>query len=359
MIRCGGLLTQQQSSRQRPRLAVPLCCRLRGSAWFYGTLPDKHEWGGGTALMHAWSFWKIHEVGLCGALEQLLGVSVRALVRLEGGDEAVVLRAETTAGPLVVHVSPPWRTRAELAWVHAVARHAQRSVPQVVAPIAHGGETVFACDGRLVAVFPFVEGELLNRDDPLLRADAARLLAAIHRALLTWRGGTRPASSAGKPAPPPDPPELHDPALDAWWVKARERAFVVSATHGDYYRRNLLCAERRIVGVIDWHDAAVGPLALELAGATFELCRDDHHVLDLDRADAFVMAYRAADGPVPDRELAMLLPLMRVWIRSDVRSSLATDPAIAANGYAARQLRAFRELATCTWRPACVTSHIS
>jgi aminoglycoside phosphotransferase (APT) family kinase protein len=154
--------------------------------------------------------------------------------------------------------------------------------------------------------------------------------------------------------PPPDPPDLRDPELDAWWLSVQDRAFLSSATHGDYYRRNLLCAKRRIVGVIDWHDASVQPLAVELSGATFEMCRDDEHLLQLDRANDFVASYRVAGGPVPERELDMLLPLIRLWVRNDARGSLAhighTD-----DGYAARQMRAFRALASCEWRPGSVT----
>jgi len=202
-----------------------------------------------------------------------------------------------------------------------------------------------------VALFPFVEGQILDRDDPVLRQQAARLLAAIHQALLSWPGGPRPPSGAGEPMPPADPPHLFDPALDEWWA-AHHSSLLVSTTHGDYYRRNLLCAGRRIVAVIDWHEATVGPLAFELAGATFELCRDDAHKLDYAKVDAFVDAYRSAGGPVPDRELEMLLPLMRCWIRDDARSSLAYEPNLEANHYAANQIRAFRELATSNWRPS-------
>ena len=100
-----------------------------------------------------------------------------------------------------------------------------------------------------------------------------------------------------RPAQPADPNALHDPALDEWWASVGP-GLTRGPTHGDYYRRNLLCTGGRIVGVIDWHDASIRSLAVELAGATFELCRSDEHVLQCDWADEFVASYRSAGGPV-------------------------------------------------------------
>ncbi|HYT73367.1 MAG TPA: phosphotransferase [Vicinamibacterales bacterium] len=284
------------------------------------------------------------------AAEPFLGALAQSAEWLEGGDEALVLRVVTDLGAVVLHASPPWRTRKELEWVHAVVRHAHTRVPEVVTPFERFGRTAFEWQGRLVAAFPFVAGEPFDRDDAVLRADAARLLALIHTALLDCPAGPRPESRALNPVPPADLADLNDPALDAWWLAIRGQGFIVAPTHGDYYRRNLLCENRRIVGVIDWHDSSIRPAALELAGATFELCRNDEHVLQFDRADTFIELYRAAGGPVANREVEFLLPLIRLWIRNDVRSSLAHGGDVSDN-YVAKQMRAFRELASCEWRP--------
>src|SRR5262245_58964503 len=95
--------------------------------------------------------------GASDPVERVLGVRTLASVRLVGGDEAVVQRVETAAGTFVLHQSPPWRTRAELEWTHAVAAHAAQRIPAVVAPIVAHGQTVFEHGGRLLAFFPFVE----------------------------------------------------------------------------------------------------------------------------------------------------------------------------------------------------------
>jgi Ser/Thr protein kinase RdoA (MazF antagonist) len=124
----------------------------------------------------------------------------------------------------------------------------------------------------------------------------------------------------------------------------------VAPTHGDYYRRNLLCANNKVVGVIDWHDSAIRPLAAELASATFELCKNDEHVLQFDTANEFVRAYREAGGPIHDSEINLLLPLIRVWLRNDALLSLAYD-GHSGSDYATKQVRAFSDLAYSNWTP--------
>jgi len=152
-----------------------------------------------------------------------------------------------------------------------------------------------------------------------------------------------------RPAQPADPNALHDPALDEWWASVGP-GLTRGPTHGDYYRRNLLCTGGRIVGVIDWHDASIRSLAVELAGATFELCRSDEHVLQCDWADEFVASYRSAGGPVLNDEIALLLNLVRVWIRDDVRSALAYGGTVS-DEYVAKQMQAFQKLSSCEWKP--------
>jgi Ser/Thr protein kinase RdoA (MazF antagonist) len=279
---------------------------------------------------------------LMRAAERFLGVSLAAPQLLDGGDEALVVRADSEHGTMVVHASPRWRTRTELRWVHALVRHVNGAVTQAVAPIERDGETTFRWRGRCAAVFPFIAGEALDCGDPRQRSEAAELLGRIHRRLLEFDGGPRPPAGPSRPPSVRTPQAISDSGLDAWWA-SRRPTWVTGPTHGDYYRRNLICAEAHIAGVIDWHDATVRPLALELAGATFEHCRDDEHVLHFDRAEALVQSYRAAGGPVPQREIDLLRPLIRVWIKQDVLTSLSfgADP---ADEYVLKQIHAFTAL---------------
>lgn len=281
---------------------------------------------------------------LVQAVEDFLQSKVRPDKQLAGGHESQVFRLQGPDGFLVLKVGPTWRTHAELKWVHAVVRHVQRNVPQAVPPMQRRGETVIEWAGRCVTVFPFIEGRSLDRDDGQMRNQAARTLAALHNALLTWSGGPRPASGRARTEANTVPAGMEKDALDRWWDSVRSRSFVTAVTHGDFYRGNVLCSNGHITGVIDWDDATVNPLVLELAGATFEFCRDDDHCLQLDRVYDFVRAYQAADGPVPKHEIEMLVPFMRLWVRSDIRSAMADADGFDL-AYVKRQVRAFRRLA--------------
>lgn len=274
---------------------------------------------------------------------EFLGFTLTPGHWLSGGDEARVLRVEGRGDAWVLHASAPWRTPAELAWVHRLTRHVHQRVPEAVAPVQRNGTAVFQWRSRQVAVFRCVEGGPLDRDDDRLREQAARLLAEVHSSVSDWSGGERPPPAAGAPVPPDPPEQLVDVDLDAWWVETAP-GLVRSPTHGDYYRANLLCRDGALVGIIDWHEACAQPTLLELAGATFELCKNESNGLDVGRARRFVADYRAANGPVPDAEIELLLPAMRVWVRSDALTSLAWG-SHPEDAYVQGQIDAFAALA--------------
>ena len=179
---------------------------------------------------------------------------------------------------------------------------------------------------------PFVAGQALDREDGSLRRAAARLLAQIHQVL-----ASRPPQHAS-PAPGPDspyarplpqtPPELSDTELDRLEDGFARAPGTLSRgpLHGDYHPRNILCADGRITGVIDWDEANLGFLADELAWAAWEFChtpgRDD---LDFERAQAFIHVYRESGGPCPPRENLYLIPFIRRRLRHEVRRSLSAE----------------------------------
>lgn len=268
------------------------------------------------------------------------GRSFTAVERLEGGDEAIVFRLESASVSYVLHISPLWRSRLELEWAYAVAARANESIKEAVKPIEGHGGTVFELEGCCAALFPFIPGEKLDRGDAKLRSKAARLLAEIHAALINWVPEPRPPSRPARPSIPPDVDELKDSDLDDWWNRENANGLLTGPTHGDYYRGNLICRDGQIKGIIDWHDASERPLSVELAGAAYEFCRNDEYVLDTGRVREFVEAYRAHGGPVPDREIEMLLLFMRWWIREDARLSFAELPG-TENEYAWNQARMF------------------
>ena len=281
-------------------------------------------------------------VSLCEAAARHFDLDLTPSAWLAGGDEALVLKATGGGSVFVLHASPDRLSREELLWAHSVAQHAARSVPQAISPIERHGTTLCRWRNRSVALYPFVDGDLVKRTDPLQQLAAARALAKVHVALLDWNGGPRPNADANR-GEAISSQVMSDTGLDSWWERTRG-ASLHSVIHGDFYQRNLIARGSEIVGIIDWHDCTIAPLALELAGAAFEFSRDENHGLDVGRARGFTAAYRAAGGPVPTHDLASLGQFMRMWLRRDVALNLLCGTDLS-DPYIARQIAAFRNLA--------------
>jgi Ser/Thr protein kinase RdoA (MazF antagonist) len=196
-----------------------------------------------------------------------------------------------------------------------------------------------------VTVREFAEGVELDRDDPAQVRAAGATLALLHGA---GEGSVeRPSSSpwhAGAWPGDHDPPALHDPELDAW-----DRAFRDSerdglargVVHGDFYAGNFVWADGRVAAVIDWAEACLDVLARELAWATWEFGHDDVDQLDIDRARTFLGRYRELREPWEPGVADVLIPLMRVELRRNVRYSL---PRPTEGEYSMRLQRAFGQL---------------
>lgn len=214
------------------------------------SVPDTPRDGGGMSnAMHPGLRAEVlHRYRLSGAAQPLIG----------GGDECELWWVDASP-PLVVRLSPSWRSVAGLAWTHRAARVLAAGNAEVICPLPGlDGTTIFAWRDRPVSVWPYVQGQTLDRDDVNQRTAAAGLLARLHRSAL--------ATSEPNDAPPaPIPPDarvqvLPDAELDAeltGWHDGAARAEPQAVVHGDFYRRNILCRAGKIVGLIDWDDAHV------------------------------------------------------------------------------------------------------
>lgn len=257
---------------------------------------------------------------------------------LQGGEEADVWSASSGTERFVVHVSETGRKPAEVSWSHAAATQAATMIPEATAPISICGETSFTWRGRVVAVFPFIDGHPADREDPHQIADAGRLLARIHAALLAWRPDPPPLT----PQPAVIDDELADGDLDAWWSACLPKVRH-GVCHGDYYRRNLLVTDGRIRGVIDWNDAHIGPLIREVAFSAWEFGHDDAMQLVRDRFDLFVDAYRSEASHLPDWEFDLVDGAARIGLRDNIR--YAARRGVSMEGpYQRRQRDAFKRL---------------
>jgi Ser/Thr protein kinase RdoA (MazF antagonist) len=214
-----------------------------------------------------------------------------------------------------------------------------------------------------VALFPYVAGAPLDRENPVLRQQAATFLAHLHTVLLSHTSDApdlqRNLLLGALPFPPaPDPDVLVDQELDTWHTTILQESadLRTGLIHGDYYRRNLLTQQTRIVALLDWDDLHTDFLMQEVAWASWEFgktpARDDWH---LDRVQAFLRNYRDAGGPCTLEEYAACVPFIRWRLRQELRRHFA---AVANNlpgepEYAASAMHAFERLRNChinlTW----------
>ena len=199
-------------------------------------------------------------------LETVLGVVRRAwpaelfvgpVEELIAGEESRAIRT----GGVVVRVGPSWRSSTEAEWCYALAELLNASCLEVVPPIRNlssSGATI-RVEGHPVSVWPWIDATPGSRSSSQHRQDAAAVLARLHIVAAGLRLPSRPPMSATtKPMP-----ELDDPQLDEWLdnFKSSRRSHAI---HGDYYPGNLLFKDDRLVGVIDWDEAAVDAPEVEL-----------------------------------------------------------------------------------------------
>jgi aminoglycoside phosphotransferase (APT) family kinase protein len=142
-------------------------------------------------------------------------------------------------------------------------------------------------------VMRYVEGvtEIAEPDLPHAVTEMAKLLAQLH--------SLDPKALALPPLPQRENPieqlPQYLPAGEEWDVvrQALPRYRIAEAEpsllHGDYWPGNLLWADGRIVALIDWEDAALGPPVSDLACARSEL----NALYGMDAAESFTHEYLA------------------------------------------------------------------
>lgn len=195
-----------------------------------------------------------------------------------------------------------------------------------------------------VMVFPFVEGTHPD-ESRALAGDAAELLAQMHRGIgEAWKDRGK-VSVRRPPSAELDPldPRLQDEQLDAWEQTGTPGRLPI---HGDYYGGNLLIADGRIAGVLDWAEARLEHHAQEVSWAAWEFCQNSSgdDLID-DEAARFLRRYKDADGPAPVSPPFDPTP----WIRQRLRREASRwfrDPAsvLNASDYHEAQVRAFTVL---------------
>ena len=269
---------------------------------------------------------------------------------LSGGFVNEMERVETDAGTFALRRCVPETTAEIAAWEHALLERVRPSVPEVVAPLAAlGGATFVEDEGRVISLWPLVEGRAVDRRDSGDRLAAGRILGRLHTALSEVRHtGARPGypalaeadwhenrwwswsgvdlESLGTTEMPMDIGEgvdlrIFDRAVEEVPLALRalnNDAFPRMLIHGDFHEGNLLIGDDgEVAAVLDWDECRLDWRAWDVANALWSFCRNETNSgLDREAAAAFLGAYEPLAGAllVGEREaMGLLIRASRLW----------------------------------------------
>jgi Ser/Thr protein kinase RdoA (MazF antagonist) len=241
---------------------------------------------------------------------------------LDGGYSNETWLVESSAGAVVVrrygrlHV-----TRTAIVFEHAVMAHAAERMTEVVAPLRGAdGFTIALDDGASVAVFPYIAGTTGARDTSAGEA-AARTLARFHRAMhdVHVASGMRSARLLGTlpwlrhrfnrfAADPlvaralPWSELLNAVSAAAARIAPLAAQLPHAIVHGDVTPENVVRADGRVTGLIDFDFAHESERIVDLGVLLDEFGRDDPDgPLELTRIPRLIAAY-AEEAPLTDAE---------------------------------------------------------
>lgn len=177
-------------------------------------------------------------------------------------------------------------------------------------PLADAPGAIAVHAGKPVAVFPFVDGEIVcqRRVTTAHTAAVGAALAQVHRAgaaiLESPLGATVGATRFGPDAllrrltavAGAEPPPHVAAVLPELTARAEARIGVASPAddvgfvHGDLFRDNVLFRGDQLAALLDFESASRGSIAFDLAVTLLAWCHGDD--LGLDLARAFVDGYR-------------------------------------------------------------------
>ena len=199
--------------------------------------------------------------------------------------------------------------------------HLARAGVEVPAPAPDRTGALFShLNGRPAGLVRRIDGAPVERPTPAECAAVGNALARLHlasqsyRARLTNRRGPawwRQASRAVRPFITPDQNELlvAEVRFQTGFGKGK---LPKGAIHGDLFCDNVLFADGRVAGIIDFGFAATDFFAYDLAIAANDWCvaGDADGALDDERMAAMVRAYHGA-RPLTDDERAQWPALLR------------------------------------------------
>ncbi len=271
--------------------------------------------------------------------------------RLTGGYECDVWRIRADNLDYIVRICPEWRQAEDIRRIYDYVKIVADYVSEVIAPIpTRTGHHLFDYQGRGILLFPFVAGDMLDRENTMLIRHSAETLARIHIASLDLpeniidNAPSAPSLTLNRE----DPKSIQDPELDRWYNEFINREdLMMGMMHGDYYRGNILCDDNHIYGVIDWDECYYGAIIREVAWATWEMCHTETgDNLDMKKVISFLVTYAQTNHRISRMKFNAIIPLIRYHLRYEIRRSFVMEEAGQDwdNDYREQEIRAFNNL---------------
>ncbi|MCB1683671.1 MAG: aminoglycoside phosphotransferase family protein [Pseudomonadales bacterium] len=218
-------------------------------------------------------------------LQEMLGVAPVELIPLQGATSSQIFEVRSGENRWIIRRFIPERWEISAPKLSAREEH-------ILQTLTNGGLLAPECIGTLTdngVLMQKVPGHvyLPKRPEPYWISELAARLVAIHASPLklpyrytSWN------DQVGRPAPD-------------WWADLPlwQSAQVVlrrmpqedwRLIHRDYHPVNVLWEGRRISGVVDWINACMGPVGVDVAHCRLNLAL----MYGMDAADAFLNAYR-------------------------------------------------------------------
>lgn len=194
----------------------------------------------------------------------------------------------------------------------------ERGVP-VATPLAAGDEHQITSGTFTVGVQPVLPGNLLDATDIDQVRVAGAALADLHRHLVDWPGSARLEAAGTSRRPVFSVGDRASEAAPDLAALIRQRAEALPSlptqvVHSDFRAANLLVSDGRIVGILDFEEAYVGPAVVDLAQSVCMIGTwfHDWAPVSADAQGAFVDSY-VARRPLSEDERAWLDPAIG-WI---------------------------------------------
>lgn len=208
------------------------------------------------------------------------GVAASACTRIVMSDRNALAWIATDGGQVLLKwcVEPSRFPRLAVA-ADVAAWLGDRELPVSVPVPARDGSVQVEVDGVSAGLQRVLVGELLDVDDPAAVRSVGRVLAELHDALVTYPAAS--AVAAVRPTPAPlvtqvqqwlDGAPAHLPSDGLELLRALLGALPaeplpVQVVHGDVRSANVLCADGRVVGLVDFEDLRLDHRVVELARA--------------------------------------------------------------------------------------------